>query len=385
MADSEPGRGADESLTSLLIDSVVDYAIFALDVHGGVRSWNSGAERLKGYRADEIIGKDLSVFYTAEDRAAGLPARLLARAEAEGRVTHSGWRVRRDGSRFYADVTITALRDGDQQLQGFAKVTRDRTEQHRAELAMGRALERERQTAHELTQVDEARTQFMAAVSHDLQTPIGAILGSLDLLERPADDEDAELFDVIRRNAERLRRLTAQLSEMSRLERGRLEIDQQPTELATFVRDCIGTLGPVLDAVDVRVDVGGSVHADRHALERVLTNLLTNAVQHSPVGAPVTITSRPEGAAVLVSIEDRGPGVPREDHLRIFEEFRQGRSGAHGDGLGLGLNIVRQYVEQHGGRVWVEDGDHGGARFCFTLPTPPDEPPPTDEDVHGTP
>lgn len=385
MADTPGPEGTEETLTSLLIDSVVDYAIFVLDVHGGIRSWNSGAERLKGYRAHEIIGKDLSVFYTDEDREAGLPARLLARAEAEGRVTHSGWRVRQDGTRFHADVTITALRDDEGELQGFAKVTRDRTSQYRAELAMGQALERERQAAHQLTQVDEARTKFMAAVSHDLQTPIGAILGSLELVEAPANEEDAQLFDVVRRNAERLRSLAGQLSEMSRLQRGRLELVREPSDLAELVRDCVGTLGPLLGDVDVRAEVEGTVHVDPTAFDRILTNLLTNAAQHSPAGAPVTITSRGEGSSVMVCVEDRGPGVAPEDRPHVFEEFRQGDGRPKGDGLGLGLNIVRHYVEQHGGRVWVEDGEHGGARFCFTLPVLPEQAPTTDEDVHGTP
>lgn len=377
-------RGTDEILTSLLIDSVVDYAIFVLDVHGGIRSWNSGAERLKGYRAHEIIGKDLSVFYTDEDREAGLPALLLTRAETEGRVTHSGWRVRRDGSRFYADVTITALFDDDQQLQGFAKVTRDRTSQHRSELAMAQALERERQAAHQLGQVDEARTKFMAAVSHDLQTPIGAILGSIELIGPPASPEDAELLDVIRRNAERLRSLAGQLSEVSRLERGRLEMAREMADLAALVHDCVDTLGPLLGDVEVGVEVDGTVHVDPHAFSRILTNLLTNAARHSPVGGPVAITSTREGSWLTVCVEDRGPGVDPAERPHIFEEFRQG-GGSHSDGLGLGLNIVRHYVEQHGGRVWVEDGEPTGARFCFTLPATPDLPTTTDEDLHGAP
>lgn len=240
--------------------------------------------------------------------------------------------------------------------------------------------------AHEVTRADDARTQFLAAVSHDLQTPIGVILGSLDLLERPADEQDAELWDVIRHNAERLRSMTGQLSEMSRLERGRLDAAPQVVELAQRVHDCVRTLDPFVGDVDVRVDVAGTVHTDPHALDRVLTNLLTNAVRHSPAGAPVTITSQRQGATIVVCVEDRGPGVPPEDRPHLFERFRPERRGPQGQGLGLGLHIVREYVAQQAGRVWVEDGDHGGARFCFTLPVPGDGPAsPTDEDVHGTP
>lgn len=240
--------------------------------------------------------------------------------------------------------------------------------------------------APEVTRVDDARTQFLAAVSHDLQTPIGVILGSLDLLERPADEQDADLWDVIRRNAERLRSMTGQLSEVSRLERGRLDAAPQVVDLARRVHDCVRTLGAFVEDVDVRVEVAGTVHTDPHALDRILTNLLTNAVQHSPAGAPVTITSQHQGSTIVVCVEDRGPGVPPEDRPHLFERPRQGRRGPHGQGLGLGLHIVRQYVAQQAGHVWVEDGDPGGARFCFTLPAPADGPAgPTDEDVHGTP
>lgn len=382
----------DESLAALLIESVVDYAIFVLDEHGRVRTWNAGAERVKGYAGDEIIGRDLSVFYTEADREDGLPSRLLAQAAAEGRVTHTGWRVRKDGTRFYGDVTITALRGDDGELRGFAKVTRDRTAEHESEIAMARALERERQSAQELTRLDESRTKFMAAVSHDLQTPIGAILGSVELLPpSDLDDEVGPLMALIRRNAERLQGMAAQLSEISRLERGFLQSQPEPIDLEAAVRECIEALGPLVSGVDVRIRATGVAHVDPHALERILTNLVTNAAQHSPDGSPVTIGTRQEPPMVVVTVEDRGPGVPPEERETIFEEFRQGSHPAHARGLGLGLNIVRHYVEHQGGRVWIEDGSQGGARFCFSLPTPPDAPdaddaaPSSHKDPHGTP
>ena len=361
----------DESLIALFLDSVVDYAMFVLDPHGCVRSWNPGAERLKGYRADEIIGRDFSNFYTPEDREAGLPAALLARAVAEGRVVHRGWRVRKDGTRFFGDVTITALWDDDGELRGFAKVTRDRTDQYEADQAMARALERERQAALELGRAHEVRTQFMAAVSHDLQTPIGAIQGSLGLLPQE-DDDDAALVEVIQRNLDRLAAMTRQLSEASRLERGRVELAPEPTPLAAALEECVLALGPVLTDREVQLDVDGTAHVDRLAFQRVLTNLFTNAHRHSPDHAPVVVTTEPAADdMILLAIEDGGPGVPADERDTIFEEFRQGRDRAPGGGLGLGLSIVRHYVEGHGGRVWVEDSPRGGARFCLTVPVAP--------------
>lgn len=354
----------DDSLTSLLIDSVVDYAIFVLDVHGTVRSWNPGAERVKGYTADEIIGRDFSTFYTAPDREVGLPARLLAEAAERGRVVHTGWRVRKDGTRFYGDVTITALRDSTGELQGFAKVTRDRTDQHEMEVAMARALDRERQAAHELAELGEARTRFMAAVAHDLGAPLGVIRGSLAML-----DGDPEVMEVLERNVDRLGAMARQLSELSRLQRGTLDLRRAPIVLEDAVPSLVASLGASLAGFDVKVDVDGVVDVDELAFERVMLNLLTNAVAHAPSGTIVRISTRPSDTAgqVVVAVADQGRGVPVEERELIFDEFRQGR-GHGGTGMGLGLSIVRHYARAHGGDAWVEETDTGGARFCVSWP-----------------
>lgn len=360
-----------EKLTALLIDSVIDYAMFVLDPDGRVRSWNPGARRLKGYDPHEIIGQHFSLFYTEEDRAAGMPGRLLGQAASEGSVTHSGWRVRKDGSRFWGDVTITALHDEEGTLSGFAKVTRDRTDQYLAEEAMAQALERERRTAQQLAQLEEDRSQFMAAVSHDLQTPLGAIQGSLAVLDE-GDDEQQALVAVIRRNLERLLTMARQLAEASRLERGRVKVAPRPTDLRAAIDECIAAMRPVIDGRDFVVDVDGSAQVDPLAFQRVMTNLLTNAHHHAPPGAPVAISSRDEGDFIQVAVDDEGPGVPAEERQRIFEEFRQGGRRGGDAGLGLGLSIVRHYVEAHGGRAWVEDGTTGGARFVITVPAVPE-------------
>lgn len=356
-------------LQALLIDSVVDYAMFVLDVDGVVRTWNPGAERLKGYTADEIIGHRFSIFYTPEDREAGLPQRLLAQAREEGRVSHTGWRVRKDGTRLWGDVTLTALLGAEGEIRGFAKVTRDRTEQHEADLAMAAALDRERAAVEELERMHRARARFLAAISHDLRTPLGVIRGTLPMLRdvAPGDDDTAELFEVVDRNVERLHVMTTQLSELSRLERGMLELDRQRLDLADAVASCLHTLGPLLDAFEIATDVDGEADLDPTAFERVLTNLLANAARHAPAGSTITVSTQHEHGEVVVCVEDEGPGVAEEERDAIFHEFRQGRSHRPGEGLGLGLSIVRHYAEAHGGRAWVDDGAVG-ARFCLAFP-----------------
>lgn len=355
----------DDALASLLVDSVVDYAIFVLDPHGRVRTWNPGAERVKGYAPDEIIGRDFALFYTEGDREAGLPARLLAQAAAQGRVIHSGWRVRKDGTRFFGDVTITALRDEDDTLRGFAKVTRDRTDQYEAEVAMSRALDRERQAAQQLTELGEARTRFLAAVSHDLGTPLGVIRGTLQMLDGPPD-----VVDVLRRNVDRLGAMARQLSELSRLQRGMLDLRRQPLDLAVTVPDVIASLGPALDGFPIAVDVEGTVEVDRLAFERTLMNLLGNAIQHAPPGTQICVDTEPREDHVVISVEDEGPGIPKHEWETVFDEFRQGRHHS-GRGMGLGLSIVRHYARAHGGDAWAEKGRTGGARVRVSLPRAP--------------
>lgn len=366
-----------EQLIALLVDSVVDYAIFALDAGGRVQTWNPGARRLKGYERDQIVGRHFSVFYPPPDRQAGLPDIMLRRALREGRVQHEGWRVRADGSRFWAEVTITALREDDGDHVGFAKVTRDLTERHEAEAATQRALERERQAAAELAELDQLRTRLLAGISHDLSTPIAAIRGCVELLTTDDPDIDPperdELIALIQRNTETLHRLNAQLSELSRLERGRLELDREDLDVGQVARSCVEDLGPLLDGLDVRIDVEGRARADRLAVQRSLTNLLTNAAAHSPEGGTLRIIGAPRGDHLAVGVADEGPGVPQQERDLIFEEFRRGTGRMERDGpsgLGLGLSIVRHYVERHGGTVWVESEPGAGATFWFTLPTP---------------
>lgn len=363
-----------EQLVALLVDSVVDYAIFVLWPDGTVRTWNPGAARLKGYERDEIVGEHFSTFYTPEDREDGLPATLLAETRREGRVQHRGWRVRADGSRFWGDVTITALRDDGGELVGFAKVTRDLTERHEIETARQRALEREREAAVKLADLDERRRRLLAGISHDLAAPIAVVRGTVELLIDEPDmdpEERTEMLRLISRNADQLDRLTGQLRELSRLERGQVDLDPRRISLETAVDECVGNLRPLLDGLTVEIEATGDVEADPLAFERVLTNLLTNAARYSPEGGRIRVVSDDRPDVLAIGVTDEGPGVEQGDAGQIFDEFQRGSAepdGAGPAGLGLGLSIVRHYVEQHGGRVWVESEPGEGAAFWFTLP-----------------
>jgi PAS domain S-box-containing protein len=367
---SEQSGGDD--IAALLVDSVRDYAIFMLDPRGFVRTWNRGARRLKGYETDEIVGKHISTFYVPSDREAGLPDALLVRAETEGSVEHQGWRVRKDGTRFWANVTLTALRRPDGTLAGFAKVTRDLTEAHEHEETLRRALAREREAALELARLNELRTRFLAAVAHDLTTPITVIQAAADLLGDDPGLTDHDLLERVQRNADDLAVLAQQLREFSELDAGPAKINPEPIDLHDLVEDLLTDLASLHG--DVRLDnevrVGMTVPADPVAIRRVLTNLLTNALSFSPPQGTVCVAANADEDAVIVAVSDEGPGIPADELEHIFDEFWQGRNvDRHSQrGLGLGLSIVKQYVEAHGGRIWVETELGAGSTFRFSLP-----------------
>jgi PAS domain S-box-containing protein len=364
-------RGAlerSEERFRLLVDSVVDYAIFLLDLDGRVVSWNTGAERLKGYRADEIVGRHYSLFYPDEYRAVDLPARLLRQARDEGRAEHRGWRVRRDGSRFWADVVITALRDDDGTLTGFAKVTRDMTAAHLAEEARERAVEDQQRALERLEELDRWRRDFLGSVIHDLQSPIVVIRGFIELLRDgriPATALD-DLTERVLSNTRSLQELIDNLRAYSRLDEPEVELHLEPLDLAPLVADLLADLAPLLADRPVSLETDGEVvvPGDRHAIERVLRNLVVNAVRHTRDGAAITIRVQATPHAGVVEVEDAGDGIDEGLLPRLFDRFAVGPGG----GVGLGLSIVRHFVELHGGEVTARSSPGAGTVFHVELP-----------------
>jgi PAS domain S-box-containing protein len=369
---SGPERRGDlarsEERFRLLVDSVLDYAIFMLDVDGRVISWNAGAKRLKGYGAEEIIGQHYSAFYPDEARQAGLPARLLEEARTQGRVENSGWRVRRDGSRFWANVVITALRDDEGTLTGFAKVTRDMTAAHLAEEARERAVEDQQRALVRLEELDRWRRDFLGSVIHDLQTPIVVVRGFVELLRDgriPADERD-ELTERVLSNIRSLQELVDNLRAYSRLNEPGVELQLEPIDLAILVPGLLADLAPVLDdrPVSLEADPEVVVPADRHGIERVLRNLVVNAVRHTPAGTAIAIRVKATPATGVVEVEDAGDGIDEDLLPRLFERF----AARAGGGTGLGLAIVKHYVDLHGGAVEVDSAPGDGAVFRVILP-----------------
>ncbi|HEV8253987.1 MAG TPA: PAS domain S-box protein [Vicinamibacteria bacterium] len=364
----------------LLVEGVRDYAIYMLDPEGRIVSWNDGARRLKGYTADEIIGRHFSVFYPEEDARAGRPQRELEIARTEGRYEEEGWRVRKDGSRFWANVVVTALRDEGGELRGFAKVTRDLTrrrqaEEQRVELIRSQAARIEAEKSSRM------KDEFLAILSHELRTPLNAILGWAHLLRAGnlAPDQAARALETIERNTEVQAQIVTDILDVSRITSGKLRLNPRKIEPAQFVRSAIETTRPAADAkgLDVAVQVGEGISAvwgDPDRLQQVAWNLLSNAVKFTPRGGRIEVRLGAAGSYVELVVSDTGQGISREFLPHVFESFRQADSSSarsHG-GLGLGLAIVKQLVELHGGRVEAaSQGEGQGSTFRVLLPVAP--------------
>jgi PAS domain S-box-containing protein len=375
---------ASEERFHQLVDAISDYAVFMLDRGGHVVTWNPGAQRIKGYRPDEILGQHFSVFYTVEDREQGKPGRVLETVLQEGRFEEESWRLRKDGSRFWANVVITALRDQRNEITGFAKVTRDLTLKREAEEKKQELLREQlaraasERASRELERVSRAKDEFLATMSHELRTPLNAIQGWATLLQRKPREEDKleRGLDAIERNARAQTKLINDLLDVSRIITGKLRLSLLRTDLVPLLSAAADVVKPAADAKGVRlvVDIDpslGSAMADSERIQQIMWNLLTNAVSFTPRGGRVTVTGQRGDSAIVIRVQDTGRGIAREHLPHVFERFMQVDSSttrSHG-GLGLGLSIVRHLVEAHGGVVEVtSEGLGKGAAFTVTLP-----------------
>lgn len=358
-----------EQTFRLLVSSVKDYAIFMLDPEGRVATWNAGAERLKGYRASEIIGRHFSTFYPPEDIEARKPEWELEVARAEGRVEDEAWRLRKDGTPFWANVIITALYDSDGVLRGYGKVTRDLTERRRAENDRVR-----------LAQANEAvrlRDEFVSIAAHELRTPVGALRlyaeAAAMIARRESHGQLTSLLDKLMNQVSRTSALVDRLFDVSRIASGRLTIAPELVDLREAVEEALEPLRREASAVGSTLTVdlaAASGRFDRMRIQQVVTNLVGNSIKYA-AGKPIEVALHAEGSTAVLTVRDDGIGIPEDRIATIFERFERAAPVRHFGGLGLGLYITRQIVEAHGGSVSVVSRSGAGATFRVTLPIGP--------------
>ncbi len=361
-----------EAQFRLLVRGVTDYAIYMLDPDGVVSSWNLGAQRIKGYRAEEIIGQHFSTFYSEADRTAGAPQRGLEAARRDGRFETEGWRMRKDGTQFRAHVVIDALPDEAGKVIGFAKITRDITERENNQ----RALEQAREALFQAQKL-EAIGQLTGGIAHDFNNLLMAVLGSLELVQKrlPADPQIDRLIDNAIQGARRGATLTQRMLAFAR----RQELKREPVDLAGLVlgmEDLLNrSLGP-LYALKVKIAPRlPAVESDPAQLESALMNLIINARDAMPRGGTITLTAErarsggPDlapGDYVRLAVIDRGEGMSEETLARATEPFFTTKGV--GKGTGLGLAMIHGLTTQSGGALRLKSHLGAGTEVELWLP-----------------
>jgi PAS domain S-box-containing protein len=375
--DNSARKHAEEKLRSteesfrLMVESVSDYAIVMLDPHGSVVSWNTGAERIKGFQSDEIVGKHFARFYTKGDVADGKPQRDLDSAAASGRYEDEGWRVRKDGSTFWANVVFTAIRDQEGHLRGFAKLTRDLTERNKVE-----AILTDAKAVAEKANL--AKSDFLSSMSHELRSPLNAILGFAQLMESDLPAPSAaqkESIGLILQAGWYLLDLINEILDLAVIESGKLSMSLEPVSLGEVMAECQAMIEPLAQRRGIHMTFPEfteprSVRADRTRLKQVLINLLTNAIKYNQVGGTVVVECSAATTAehVRVTVTDTGPGLPKEKLEQLFQPFNRLGQADHGEeGTGIGLVVSKRLVELMDGVIGVESTVGTGSVFWIEL------------------
>jgi PAS domain S-box-containing protein len=365
-----------EDTLRLLFDSIQDYAIFIMSPEGIITTWNLGAEMMKGYRADEIIGQSFSRFYLPSDIEAGKPCMLLSQAARDGRVTDEGWRVRKDGSHFWAFIVITALYDQRGEIQGYGKITQDITERKHMEDDLHDTLFLLEQANKKLEELDYLKTLSISIATHELRSPLTAIKAYLDnLFEGVAGELPEKASSYLSRigyNADRLIRLVNTFLDISRIEAGHMQLELDTVSVSEVITDVVRDFECMARnkkiAIRASAIVDAPVRADRHRIEQVLHNLLHNAVKFTPPRGEIVVQSQTHDTEkVTITVADTGCGIPPDHREKVFLKFHRAPSPVQ-EGAGLGLAVSKSLVELHGGNIWVESELGRGSRFSFTLP-----------------
>jgi PAS domain S-box-containing protein len=361
-----------DRVLGLFVACVEDYGIFMLEPDGTIATWNRGAQRIKGYSEDEALGRHFSMFYEQADRDRGHPEEELIIAAREGRYEEEGWRVRKDGSRFWASVTITAIRDQDDTLIGFGKVTRDLSERKRSEESLRQATARAEASS-------QAKSEFLAAMSHELRTPLNAIMGYTDLLDSgiagPMLAIQKDHLGRIRAASKHLLLQIDQILALARIEAGREAVRPTALDAAELAREVVDQVAPMAEGkgLEISLDVPDrplELVTDTDKAREILLNLMSNACKYTDQGE-IGLRVASNGASdILFHVWDTGLGIAPEDGERIFERFTQldQSSTRTRDGTGLGLSISLHLARLLEGELLLDSALGSGSTFTLRLP-----------------
>lgn len=377
---AEAARRQAEDRFELVVRSIDDYAIYMLDPQGHITTWNPGAERIKGFTSDEILGQHYEVCFTSEDRAAGRPGMELAVASREGRFQEEHWRIRKGGERYWGEELIVALRGVDGELIGYTRVCRDLSERKSHEEERARLLAAEQAARQEAEAANRAKDHFLAVLSHELRTPLTPVQLALHVMERDQGLSSAtrSALEMIGRNVQSEVRLIGDLLDVSRIVHGKLELRPEPMDLqkclGRVLELCRGDFAAKQQTVTAVLKASVAwIAGDPDRWRQVFSNLLQNASKFTPERGEITVRSSdsPDGSEIILEVQDNGLGIEPAALQRIFDPFEQEteeRARTHG-GLGLGLAISHAIVAAHGGELTAESPGPGqGATFRIRLP-----------------
>jgi PAS domain S-box-containing protein len=422
LRETESALRRSEHLFRLLVESVKDYAILVLDPEGQIITWNAGGERIMGYSSQEVIGRHFSLFYTQAARAQEHPEHELEVAGTRGQYEEDGWRVRKDGSLFWANVVITPLHDEKGQLYGFVKITRDMTERRQLEETL-------RQRVDELAEAHRRKDEFLAMLAHELRNPLAPALNGVHMLSMlgPSDERLQHHREIVERQIKQVARLVDDLLDVARITHGTIVLRKEWVDVAEIVDNAVETVRPVVDSKGHELSISVPpepvrLEGDPLRLQQVVVNLLDNAAKYTPPGGRIWLSVEVEGqrdreterqrdgetreqgdgegerrpgareagggdmgdaslspsllhsvapSQVVIRVRDTGAGIPPQLLPYVFDLFSQGcRSLARSEGgLGIGLTIVKRLVEMHGGSVTAcSKGEDQGSEFVVRLP-----------------
>jgi len=372
MPDSrQPPPAYCEELFYQFVHTVPDHAIFAMDPQGRIVHWNAGAERIMGFAAGDVVGRELPDIFTQEDCDAGIPRLELETATRMGRAADERWHVRKDGSRFWGLGAVTAIRGLDGALRGFGKIVADRTDLKELQDALHSRNET-------LAHADEMKNRFLATLAHELRNPQSVLANSAGVLRRYATG-DAQLHavaEMIERQVRQTQRLIEDLTDLARSSRGRITLRLQPLDLREMAQLAAESVQAVVSERHHQLatglpDLPVPIEGDVDRIQQVMINLLRNAARYTPPGGRISLSVAAEGKEGVVRIHDTGVGIPAGQLAEIFELFTQG----HPDnvesraGMGIGLALARELVELHGGTIQARsEGTGKGSEFIVRLP-----------------
>jgi len=363
----------------LLVDSIEDYAIFLLDPNGIVMSWNKGAERNKGYKSSEIIGKHFSIFYTQQDVDAQKPQKELEIAQRIGRIEDEDWRVRKNGSRFWANVIITALRNPSGELVGFAKVTRNLTDRKRQEDELRKANMQLRKQQQELQRLNDSKNEFISLASHQLRTPatitkqlLGVLLAGYSDKLTPAQ---TTFIQKAQSSNERQIFIVNSLLEVAQLDAGKVVLHKTMADLKKMVSDVIDEQSEIIHRRKQTVSLRAAANVPKVAIDTkyfrmAIENIIDNASKYTHESGTIKVSIKLVAGVVVIGITDNGVGIAAADIDSLFKKFNRipNELSEHVSGSGLGLYWVRKVIELHGGTITVKSRPHRGTTFTISVP-----------------